>query len=346
MKALLFHGPRDIRYDDFADPKIVQPTDAIMRVERSGICGSDLHIYHGQGFSPDLGFCVGHEAVGEIVEMGSAVRRLTAGQKVMLSAAVGCGACAKCLAGHIARCERASAGCYGLSHQLEGCQAEFVRVPMADFNAAPLPDGLTPDQALMLTDNLPTAYYGCRNAEIGPGKSVAVVGLGPIGLMAVEIAFVLGASRVFAIDLVPERRALAEAMGAEPIDGATAVADIAARTNMKMVDAVVEASGSDATVAMAIALAGIGGTASVVGVNLTPAFQFPMALAFIKNLTFRIGTCSVQCHWPELIALIQGGRLHPERFISHHLPLSEGAEAYRLFDARTAGALKMVLTSS
>lgn len=346
MKALLYYGPRDIRYEDFPNPQLAAPTDAIVRVERSGICGSDLHIYHGQGFSPDLGFCVGHEAVGEIVETGAAVRRLQVGDRVMLSAAVGCGACAKCLAGHIARCERRGAGCYGLGAQLQGCQADFVRVPMADFNAVPIPDGLTNDQALMLTDNLPTAYYGCRNAEIGPGKAVAVVGLGPIGLMAVEIAFVLGASRVFAIDLVPERRGLAAEIGAVPVDGANAALEIAGLTGMRMVDCVVEASGSDATVAMAISLAGVGGTASVVGVNLTPAFQFPMALAFVKNLTFRIGTCSVQCHWPELIPLIQGGRLHPERFISHRMPLSEGAEAYRLFDARVAGALKMVLTAS
>lgn len=345
MKALIFHGPRDIRYGEIADPKIAEATDAIVRVERSGICGSDLHIYHGQGFSPDVGFCVGHEAVGEVVELGSAVRRLNSGQQVMLSAAVGCGSCAKCLGGHIARCEKGAAGCYGLSHQLEGCQAEYVRVPMADFNAAPVPDGMTADQALMLTDNLPTAYYGCRNAEIGPGKSVAVVGLGPIGLMAVEVALHLGAGRVFAIDLVSERRAVAAELGAEPIDGANAIAEIAGRTAMRMADSVVEASGSDATVSMAIALAGVGGTASVVGVNLAPAFQFPMALAFVKNMTFRIGTCSVQCHWPELIPLIQNGRLHPELFISHHMPLSQGAEAYRLFDARSDGALKMVLTA-
>jgi 2-desacetyl-2-hydroxyethyl bacteriochlorophyllide A dehydrogenase len=345
MKALVYYGARDIRCEDFAYPAIVEPTDAIVRVDRSGICGSDLHIYHGQGFSPDAGFCVGHEAVGEIAEVGSAVRRLTPGTRVMLSAAVGCGRCAKCLAGQVARCESGGANCYGLSASLQGCQADLVRVPMADFNAAPIPDGVTDDQALMLTDNLPTAYYGCLNAEIRPGKTVAVIGLGPIGLMAVEIAFVLGASRVYAIDLVPERRALAEQLGAEPVDGANAVAEVTAKTKMRGVDCAVEASGSDTTVGMALTLTGVGGVASVVGVNLSPAFQFPMALAFVKNMTFRIGTCSVQCHWPELIPLIQSGRLHPERVISHHMPLSQGSEAYRLFDARQDGALKMVLTS-
>jgi 2-desacetyl-2-hydroxyethyl bacteriochlorophyllide A dehydrogenase len=316
-----------------------------VRVDRSGICGSDLHIYHGQGFSPDTAFCVGHETIGEVMEVGPGVQRLKSGTRVMLSAAVGCGRCAKCLGGHVARCESGGASCYGLSAALQGCQADFVRVPMADFNAAPIPDGLTDDQALMLTDNLPTAYYGCLNAEISPGETVAVVGLGPIGLMAVEIAYVLGASHVYAIDLVAERRALAEEMGAEPVDGANAIAVVMEKTKMRGVDSVVEASGSDTTVGMAITLTGVGGVASVVGVNLSPAFQFPMALAFVKNMTFRIGTCSVQCHWPELVALIRGGRLHPEGVISHHMPLSQGAEAYRLFDAREGGALKMVLTA-
>jgi threonine dehydrogenase-like Zn-dependent dehydrogenase len=156
--------------------------DAIVRMDRCGICGSDLHIYQGHGFTEDLGYCVGHEAVGEVVEVGRGVRRLKAGDKVMLSAAVGCGSCANCLAGEINRCITGRAGCYGLSHNLEGCQAEAIRVPAADFNAAPIPEGLTADQALMLTDNLPTAWFGLRNAEVGPGDTVAVVGLGPIGL--------------------------------------------------------------------------------------------------------------------------------------------------------------------
>jgi threonine dehydrogenase-like Zn-dependent dehydrogenase len=197
----------------------------------------------------------------------------------------------------------------------------------------------------MLTDNLPTAYFGCLRADIAPGKTVAVVGLGPIGLMAVELAFVMGASRVYAIDLVPERRAIAAAMGAEAIDGTSAVLALMGATNGRMVDCVVEAVGADATIAMAISLAAAGGTASVVGVNQNMQFTFPMALAAVKSLTFRIGLCSVQDLWPTLVPLVREGRLHPERMISHRMPLSEGAEAYRLFDAREAGALKMVLTA-
>jgi threonine dehydrogenase-like Zn-dependent dehydrogenase len=343
MKALLYQGKRDIRYEGFPDPKLASDLDAIVRMDRCGICGSDLHIYHGQGFSPDIGFCVGHEAVGEVVEVGRGVRRLKSGDKVMLSAAVGCGNCVNCLAGEINLCTTGGAGCYGLSHRLEGCQAEAIRVPAADFNVQVIPDGVTADQALMLTDNLPTAWYGLRNAEVGPGKTVVVVGLGPIGLMAVEGAFVLGAARVFAIDRVPERRAVAARLGAVAL-GEDAVEQIAELTSGRMADCAVEAVGADETIRLAMRCVGRMGTVSVIGVNQSRAFDFPMGLAFIKNLTFRIGTCSVPKWWPELIPLIQGGRLKPERYITHHMPLDEGAEAYRLFDAREAGALKMVLT--
>lgn len=344
MKALCYHGPRDIRYDSMADATIADDRDVIVKMERCGICGSDLHIYHGHGFSEDLGFCVGHEAVGEVVETGKAVRRLKVGQKVMISAAVGCGACDRCLAGDVNHCRNNAMACYGLSSRLQGCQAEAIRVPAGDFNAAVIPDGLTADQALMLTDNLPTAWFGLKGAAIEPGADVAVVGLGPIGLMAVEGAFVLGAARVFAVDLVPERRSFAEALGAIPLDAASAPAEIAEATGGRMVPSVVEAVGADAAIQLAIKLAGRSGTVSCIGVNQTRNFAFDMAVAFIKGLTFRTGACSVPEHWGELVPLIRSGRLRPERFVSHHMPLSSGAEAYRLFDARQAGALKMVMT--
>lgn len=343
MKAICYFGPRDVRYQDVPDAEIRDDRDVIVKMEQSGICGSDLHIYHGAGFSPETGYTIGHEAIGEVVAAGSAVRRLRAGDRVVISAAVGCGACASCLAGAVTTCETAGTQCYGLGPALAGCQAEYIRVPAGDFNAAVIPAGITTDQALMLADNLPTAYFGCLNADIGPGKTVAVVGLGPIGLMAVECAFVLGASKVYAIDLVPERRAMAEAAGATPLAGATAVRDIFAATGGRMVDCAVEAVGADATVTMAIQVAGAGGTASVVGVNQNMAFTFPMGLAFVKSLTFRIGLCSIQRYWPQLVPLIRAGRLHPERVITHRMPLSKGADAYRVFAAREHGALKMVL---
>lgn len=343
MRALCYFAPRDIRCDTVPDAGIAAPGDAIVRVTSCGICGSDLHIYHGQGFSADTGYCVGHEAIGEVVEIGAAVTRLHAGQRVMISAAVGCGACAPCLAGHVTRCANNAMQCYGLSHALEGCQAEAVRVPHADFNAAPIPEGVSADQALLLTDNLATAWFGCINAGIGPGSVVAVVGLGPIGLMAVEAAFVLGAARVFAVDFVAERLQFAAGLGAEPLHAATAAEEVQAATAGRMVDCVVEAVGADASINGALKLAGRGATVSVIGVNQTRSFEFPMALSFYMGLTFRIGMCSVQDTWPALVPLLQAGRLKPERFITHRLALADGAEAYRLFDAREDGVLKTVL---
>lgn len=344
MKALLYQGPRQIVCETFEDPKLLDERDAVVRMTKCGICGSDLHIYHGEGFSPDLGFCVGHEAVGEVVETGRGVKQLKVGQKVMISAAVGCGACAPCLAGNVNQCRNNAMACYGLSHRLEGCQAEYIRVPAADFNAAPLPEGLSEDQALMLTDNLPTAWFGLKGARIQPGETVVVVGLGPIGLMAVEGALVLGAGRVFAVDLVAERRAIAETLGATALHPDVAREAITEATHGRMADAAMEAVGAEATIRIAMSLVGRQGRVSVIGVNQTRKFEIDMAVAFIKGLTFTIGTCSVQQHWGELVPLIQGGRLKPERFITHEMPLSDGAEAYRLFDARTAGALKMVMT--
>lgn len=344
MKALRYFGPRDIRYESMDDPAIQDDRDVIVKVDRCAICGSDLHIYHGEGFSEDLGFCVGHESVGEVVEVGRAVRRLKEGDKVMLSAAVGCGACASCLAGNVIHCENNAAGCYGLSSRLQGSQAEAVRVPAGEANARIIPEGISLDQALMMTDALATSWFGCRNADIASGRTVAIVGLGPIGLMGIENAWVMGAARVFAIDPVPERRAIAESLGAEALHPDEAVAAIQEATRGCMVECVLEAVGHERTIDLALRLAGRRATVSVIGVNQDRRFEFPMARAFAAGLTFRIGTCSVPETWPELIPLVQSGRLKPERFISHHLPLSDGAMAYDLFDRREDGALKMVLT--
>lgn len=344
MKALTYHAAKDIRFESIADPKITKPHAAIVKVKACGICGSDLHIYQGHGFSEDVGYCVGHEAVGEIVEIGPHVETLKVGDQVMISAAVGCGRCAACRAGDCTRCEFNATGCYGLSHKLPGCQAEAVMVPHADQNAALIPEGLTAEQALMLTDNLPTAYLGATNADIRPGAIVAVVGLGPIGLMAVEIAFALGASRVYAADLVPERRAMAERLGAISLTPGDERAELKEFTKGRLAESVIEAVGADATLKLAISLAGKQGTVSTIGVNQSKQFPFPMALAFNKGLTFRTSLCSVVKHWPELVPLVRGGRLKPEQFISHRMPLSEGAHAYELFNDRRDGALKMVLT--
>ncbi|PKP80427.1 MAG: alcohol dehydrogenase [Alphaproteobacteria bacterium HGW-Alphaproteobacteria-18] len=342
MKALVYRGPRDIAYETMKDPELHDPRDAIIKVDKCAICGSDLHIYHGETFSEDTGYCVGHEAVGEVVEIGRGVHQLKVGDKVMISAAVGCGECRACLAGVVNRCEHNAAGCYGLSAKLQGCQAEAVRVPAADFNAQKIPDGVSLDQALMMTDALATAWFGARNADIQRGATVAVVGLGPIGLLAAEAAFIMGAARVFGIDLVEERRAAGRAIGLETPDPQDARAIIQEATNGRMCDSVIEAVGHSATIKASLGLTGRRGTVSVIGVNQDRSFDFPMAKAFAMGITFRIGTCSVPEEWPQLIPLIQSGRLKPEKYITHTLPLSDGARAYDIFDKRTDGAMKMV----
>ena len=344
MKALRYYGARDVRYEAMDDPTPQSDRDAIIRVTACSICGSDLHIYHGHGFSEDIGFCVGHEAVGEVVEVGRGVHRLKVGDKVMIPAAVGCGACRSCLAGNVANCEFNAGACYGLSAKLQGSQAEAVRVPAADVNAVPVPEGVSMEQALMMTDALATAWFGARNADIRPGSSVAVIGLGPIGLMAVDSAFVMGAHVVYAIDPIAERRAMAEASGAIALHPDEALERIKQDTHGNKLDCVVEVVGSDATVDFALRLVKRRGTVSVIGVQQSRRFAFPLERAFAAGLTFRIGTCSVPEELPALFPLVQSGRLRPEKYVSHRMPLSEGAEAYRLFEAREAGALKMVLT--
>ena len=343
MKALTYHGARDVRYESMDDPAPQSDRDAVVKVTACSICGSDLHIYHGHGFSEDVGFCVGHEAVGEVVEVGRAVSRIKVGDKVMLPAAVGCGACRSCLSGNVANCEFGAGACYGLSARLQGSQAEAVRVPAADMNAVVVPDGVSMDQALMMTDALATAWFGARRADIKPGSSVAIIGLGPIGLMAVEAAFVMGAHVVYAIDPIAERRALAAETGAFVLHPADALETIREATQGKKVECVVEVVGSDATVDLALRLVARRGTVSVIGVQQTKRYAFPLERAFGAGLTFRAGTCSVPEELPALFPLVQSGRLKPEKYISHRLPLSQGAEAYRLFEAREAGALKMVL---
>lgn len=344
MKALRYYGACDVRYEAMDDPTPQSDRDAIIKVTACSICGSDLHIYHGHGFSEDTGFCVGHEAVGEVVEVGRGVHRLKVGDKVMIPAAVGCGACRSCLAGNVANCEFNAGACYGLSAKLQGSQAEAVRVPAADVNAVPVPEGVSMEQALMMTDALATAWFGARNADIKPGSSVAVIGLGPIGLMAVDSAFVMGAHVVYAIDPIAERRAMAEASGAIALHPDEALERIKQHTHGNKLDCVVEVVGSEATVDFALRLVKRRGTVSVIGVQQSRRFAFPLERAFAAGLTFRIGTCSVPEELPALFPLVQSGRLRPEKYVSHRMPLSEGAEAYRLFEAREAGALKMVLT--
>ncbi len=343
MKALCYHSPRNITYDSVADPKLEDDRDIVIKTEACSICGSDLHIYHGFDFAGTTGFCVGHEVVGEVVETGRAVRDLKTGDRVMIPGSISCGRCRHCLAGNVRRCTTQGLQVYGQGWKFQGSQAEAVRIPAGDFNARRIPEGISVEQALMLTDALPTAWLGCRNADIRPGATVAIVGLGPIGLISIQCAFALGAARVFAIDLVPERRAVAASFGAETLEPAIARQAITEATQGALAECVIDAVGADATLSLALRMVGNEGTVSLIGVNTSQKFEFPVGRTMVNNVTFRAGLCSIQPFWPDLIPLVQQGRIRPEEVITHRLPLSRGEEAYRIFDGRLDGALKMVL---
>jgi 2-desacetyl-2-hydroxyethyl bacteriochlorophyllide A dehydrogenase len=343
MKALVFHGPNDVRAESVPDPTPHDENGAVVRIEATGICGSDLHLYHG-AIAAEPGFVIGHEFVGEIVETGSGVSEFRTGDKVIVPGVIGCGLCAQCSAGQVTRCEQAGTRVFGQNAELQGGQAEAAAVPMADSHLLHLPDGVDWAQAVLLTDILPTGYFGALNAEIEPGQDVVILGLGPVGIMALQTAQLFGPARVFAVDLVPERLAYAKTLGAIPIEASPeGLAEIRELTGGQGPDAVIEAVGADATVQTALELVRIGGVVSVVGVNLNHEFPFPLDLAFMKSLTFRIGLVPVIELWDPLVPLVASGRLKPEHVFSHEMSLDQGSEAYRLFDARKQGVRKILL---
>ncbi len=346
MKALLYQGPEDIRCESIPDATPADAEGAVVRVSRAGICGSDLHIYAGHGFSPETGYAVGHEAVGEVVETGSGVSRFRVGDRVLVPGSTGCSSCVRCLQGEVFFCENGKAGCYGLSHALEGSQAEAVAVPSADTGLVRIPESITDEQALLLTDNLPTAWLGARRAGIEPGDVVLVVGLGPVGIGAVQSAFAMGASKVLGLDLVKARRIHAEKLGAIPIDPEDAAQQVLEQSDGRGPRCVIEAVGSDATIRLACELCQPGGAVSIVGVNQNPQMEFNMLLAQAKQLTCVISLCSVQAELKTLIPLVESGRLDPSVVVTHRMGLSEGAEAYRQFAAREGDVLKVVLDPS
>lgn len=347
MKALVFHGARDIRHEDYPDPKLETDNSVILKVERCSICGSDLHIYHGDqigaaNYGADVPhFCVGHEFAGEVVEVGKDVQKFKVGQKVFSAGGAACGKCPECLSGNIQGCNGWTA--FGLSTNLNGGQAEYVNVPMADFILHAVPDGVSDEQSILLTDAMCTAYFGLTRTGLQPGDAVAVVGLGPIGLIGVELAQILGASEVFAIDPVANRREHAAKLGAVALDPTEAMAVIFEKTKGKGVSRVFEASGARSAVELSIQIAGRGSTASFIGLP-QPDVSIPMIQVLYKDVTIRAGVASVRGEWPNLIPLLQHGRLKAEGLFSHHMKLEDGAEAYRLFDGREDGVVKIMMS--
>jgi threonine dehydrogenase-like Zn-dependent dehydrogenase len=387
VKALAWHGKGDIRCEAVPDPKIEHPRDAVIKVTACAICGSDLHIYGGIIPSMRKGDILGHENMGEVVEVGPENKKLKVGDRVVVPFTIACGECFFCRNGFHSACERTNpdhedaaklwgnspAGLFGYSHLLGGYaggQAEYLRVPYADVGPIKVPQGLSDDQVLFLSDIFPTGYMAADFCGLKGGETVAIWGCGPVGQFAIRSAFLLGAGRVLAIDTVPERLALAREAGAETIDFmAEDVYDrIMALTKGRGADGCIDAVGTEAEPAasldsrwdriktatfmgtdrphvmrQAIHCCRNFGVVSIVGVYGGFLDKIPMGSAINRGLTFRMAQTPVQYYLPKLMKLIEDGKIDPSFVITHTAPLEKGPELYQTFRDKKDGCIKVVL---
>lgn len=349
MRALIFEGLQDVRTAAVADPTLTSPDEAIVRVTAAAICGSDLHVYRGLERGLDPGTPMGHEMAGEIVEVGAGVARFRVGDRVVSPFTTCCGACFYCRSGLPARC--VSGQLFGWVEKgvgLPGVQAEYARVPLADSTLVRVPEETPAETALFAGDVLATGWFAAESAGAGPGVALAVVGCGPVGLMAVVAARELGCARVFALDPAPERRELARRFGAEALDAgagevAPAVQAVREATEGRGADAVVEAVGSAEATRLAFDLVRPGGTIAAVGVHTERHFPVSPGEAYDKNLTYRAGRAPARRYMERLLPLLGSGRYDFASIVSHRLTLEEGARGYDLFDRRLEGCTKVVL---
>lgn len=387
MKAVCWHGAMDMRVETVPDPKLLNPQDAIVKITSTAICGSDLHIYN--GFIPTMqaGDIVGHEFMGEVVEVGREVKRLKVGDRVVVPFPISCGQCFFCKSDLWSLCDNSNpdswmieklyghspAALFGYSHLFGGYaggQAEYARVPFADVGPIKIPDGLTDDQVLFLSDILPTGYMAAENCNIQPGDVVAVWGCGPVGLFAIKSAVLLGAERVIAIDRIPERLKMAqdyagaEVINYEEVDTGEALKEM---TGGRGPDACIDAVGLEAhgmglegfydkvkqsvrletdrpnVLRQAIVACRKGGVVSLAGVYGGFLDKIPMGAAFNKGLTFKMGQTHVHKYLRPLLERIQNGEIDPSLIITHHLPLEEAPHGYDIFKHKRENCIKVVL---
>ncbi|KVF12262.1 glutathione-dependent formaldehyde dehydrogenase [Burkholderia vietnamiensis] len=400
MKAVVFHGIGDIRIDTVPDPQLAQPTDAVVRLTASAICGTDLHMVRGTLGGMKPGTILGHEGVGIVEAVGRDVRNLKRGDRVLIPSTIACGSCAYCRAGYTAQCDvanpggpRAGTAFFGGpadTGAFDGLQAEYARTPLANASLIRLPDSIDDDRAILMSDIFPTGYFGAQLAEIKPGDTVAVFGAGPVGQFAIASAKLMGAGRVFAIDRIASRLDMACAQGAETIDFAEedpvdavlrltggigvdraidavgvdamrathgpAAADAdAARTFDTEVDAVaprrkpdgrnwVPGDGPSQVLQWAVRAVAKAGTVSVIGVYPAQARVFPIGEAMNRNLTIKMGNCNHRTITPHLIELVRSGAFDPAAVLTCREPLTNAIDAYRAFDVREPGWMKVKLT--
>jgi threonine dehydrogenase-like Zn-dependent dehydrogenase len=392
MKALTWHGNHDVRVDTVPDPAIEHPTDAIIKVTSSGICGSDLHLYEVLGAFIDPGDILGHEPMGVVQEVGSEVTDIKPGDRVVIPFNISCGHCYMCDKGLMSQCETTQVHEYGtgaaflgytkLYGQVPGGQAEFLRVPQAQFGPIKVPEGPPDDRFVYLSDVLPTAWQGVEYANIPPGGSVLVMGLGPIGEMACRVAQHRGAGQVLAVDLVPDRLDRARAHGVDAInleDHDDIPELVREKTGGRGPDSVIDAVGMEAHGApvgklahrlagllpdaaaqkvmttagidrlsalhMAIEIVQRGGTLSLSGVYGGAASPMPLLQMFDKQINVRMGQANVKRWIPDLMPLLtgDGDPLGVDLFATHRLPLEEAPHAYEIFQKKQDGAFKIVL---
>jgi threonine dehydrogenase-like Zn-dependent dehydrogenase len=392
MKAVTWHGRRDVRVDEVADPEIKESTDAVIRVTSSGICGSDLHLYEVLGPFIEPGDVLGHEPIGVVEEVGGDVDRLAVGDRVVVPFNIACGHCFMCNQGLQSQCETTQvreqgmgAALFGytkLYGEVPGGQAQYLRVPFANYGPIKVPEGPPDDRFVYLSDVMPTAWQAVEYAAIPPGGSVAVLGLGPIGDMCCRIARHRGAGRVIGIDLVPERLRRVEGFAVETLDInetpniVEAVRDL---TNGRGPDAVIDAVGMEAHGAaygklaqqmtallpnsiaaklmekagvdrltalhLAIDLVRRGGTVSISGVYGGMMDPMPMLTMFDKQVQLRMGQANVRRWVDDILPLVTGDNdvLGAETFATHRLPLSQAPHAYEIFQKKLDGAVKILL---
>jgi threonine dehydrogenase-like Zn-dependent dehydrogenase len=378
MRAMVYRGPYRIRVEEKDIPRIEHPNDAIVRVTRAAICGSDLHLYHGLLPDTRVGTTFGHEFIGVVHEVGSSVENLSVGDRVMVPFNIYCGSCFFCARGLYSNCHNvnpnatAVGGIYGYSHTTggyDGGQAEYVRVPFADVGPMVIPDDIHDEDALVMTDALSTGYFGAQLGDIVEGDTVAVLGAGPVGLYAARSAWFMGAGRVIVVDQLDYRLRMAESFAhAETLDFSAVkdtVLELKRMTDGLGADVVIDAVGAEADghalhqitgtkikvqggspVALNWAIDGVrkGGTVSVMGAYGPVPAAIKFGDAVNKGITMRMNQAPVKRQWPRLMEHIRAGRFSPRDIITHRIPLEHIAEGYHVFSAKLDDCVKTVIT--
>lgn len=400
MKAVVFHGIGDIRLDDVAESRIEQPTDAIVRITSSAICGTDLHMIRGTMPGMRPGTVLGHEGVGIVEEVGRNVRNLKRGDRVVIPSTIACGSCSYCRSGYFAQCDtanpngnQAGTSFFGgpeATGSFNGLQAEYARIPYANVGLVKLPDEVDDDQAIMISDIFPTGYFGADLAEISDGDTVAVWGCGPVGQFAILSAKLMGASRVIAVDCLSDRLEMAARQGAEVVDFGkeNPVEAILELTGGIGADRAIDAVGVDAfmpdkgpaadtidrdrteaesrsvapernpdgdlwipgnaptaVLDWAIGSMAKAGTLSIIGVYPPNVHSFPIGKAMNRNVSLQMGNCNHRKYVPRLVEWVREGAVDPRQILTHREPLTDVLDAYKAFDTRQPGWVKVALAA-